>query len=729
MPAARSAGCARAFASSNEELGSALATIKQLATHDTLTGLPNRALFTESLTRALARAERHGWPVALFFMDLDRFKNINDTLGHQLGDEALKEAARRISSCIRDSDISARLGGDEFVLLVEEFEGPTVLIEIAERILAAIYQPLSIGGHELNLSASIGICTFPLDAKDAGTLLSNADIAMYQAKEQGRNRYRFYSPRYNEHSVERLALETGLRYAIERDELVLLYQPKISIPHRAHRRRRGACCAGSIRSSAFCAPTGSFRSPRNRASSCRSDCGCFAPRVPRRECGAKRECRCRLPSTCRRASSTMGGSSPTSPGFSRRPDSQPGELELEITESTVMQNPEQAVTLMEEMRRLGVRLAMDDFGIGYSSIGHLKHFPIDSLKLDRTFVRDLPDDINDVAITRAVIAMAHTLGINVVAEGVEREAQLELLRAEGCDEYQGYLCQAPLALAELVPFVRGSGSFAMSGAGSVPMPRPRRLRRCAATIGGRRASRRQRRATPILSYRSNAGADHPALRRRRRAPAAPTEARSRLPVRRCGGTSGRLERSLCGGPAVRTRRRLRRGASGPPPRWVGVIAFRRDVSPSQTASAGAIRAEPDFRRASCRANREEGRLTACAAAGSVAGGLRCLSRRGLSVAALRRGAGASSFFGAGRQTMRSLPRCWTAAAPSSSQMRVSIASRSARASLHTRTLINSCAFRLTSISCSTAGRKSVEADADDRMQVMRLGAKRAAFAG
>ena len=162
-------------------------------------------------------------------MDLDRFKNINDTLGHQLGDEALKEAARRISSCIRDSDISARLGGDEFVLLVEEFEGPTVLIEIAERILAAIYQPLSIGGHELNLSASIGICTFPIDAKDAGTLLSNADIAMYQAKEQGRNRYRFYSPRFNEHSVERLALETGLRYAIERDELVLLYQPKISI--------------------------------------------------------------------------------------------------------------------------------------------------------------------------------------------------------------------------------------------------------------------------------------------------------------------------------------------------------------------------------------------------------------------------------------------------------------------------------------------------------------------
>ena len=175
---------------SNEELGAALATIKQLATHDTLTGLPNRALFTESLTRALARAERHGWPVALFFMDLDRFKNINDTLGHQLGDEALKEAARRISSCIRDSDISARLGGDEFVLLVEEFEGPTVLIEIAERILAAIYQPLvDRRPRDQPVGRRSASARIPLDAQDAGTLLSNADIAMYQAKEQGRNRY------------------------------------------------------------------------------------------------------------------------------------------------------------------------------------------------------------------------------------------------------------------------------------------------------------------------------------------------------------------------------------------------------------------------------------------------------------------------------------------------------------------------------------------------------------
>ncbi len=459
------------FRRSNEDLSAALAKIKQLATHDTLTGLPNRALFTESLSRALARAERHGWPVALFFMDLDRFKNINDTLGHQLGDEALKEAARRISSCIRDSDISARLGGDEFVLLVEEFEGPTVLIEIAERILAAIYQPLSIGGHELNLSASIGICTFPIDAKDAGTLLSNADIAMYQAKEQGRNRYRFYSPRFNEHSVERLALETGLRYAIERDELVLLYQPKISI---ATGRIVGVEALlrwqhpelGLLRPDRFI--------PLAEESGLIVPIGLWVLRTACATARLWRENGMPMPVAVNLSARQFhdGRLVADIAGILAASGLAPGELELEITESTVMQNPEQAVALMDEIRRLGVRLAMDDFGIGYSSIGHLKRFPIDSLKLDRTFVRDLPEDINDVAITRAVIAMAHTLRIGVIAEGVERQAQLDLLRAEGCDEYQGYFCQPPLALAELVPFVRGSGTFAMSGAGSVPMPRP-----------------------------------------------------------------------------------------------------------------------------------------------------------------------------------------------------------------------------------------------------------------
>ncbi len=460
---------------SNEELGTALATIRQLATHDTLTGLPNRALFTESLNRALARAERHGWPIALFFMDLDRFKNLNDTLGHQLGDEALKEAARRLSSCIRESDVSARLGGDEFVLLVEEYEGPTVLIEIAERILAAIYQPLALGGHEINLSVSIGICTFPADARDAGTLLSNADIALYQAKEHGRNRFRFYSPRHNAHTVERLALETGLRYAIERDELVLLFQPKIAI---ATGRIAGVEALvrwqhpelGLLRPDRFI--------PLAEETGLIAPIGLWVLRTACASARAWREAGMPLPVAVNLSARQFhdGRLVADIAAILAAAGLEPGDLELEITESTVMQNPEQAVTLMDELRRLGVRLAMDDFGIGYSSIGHLKRFPIDSLKLDRTFVRDLPDDPNDVAITRAVIAMAHALSIRVIAEGVEQQAQLELLRSEGCDEFQGYFCQPPLTGEELVRFVRAGGGLAASGGGDASAPRvPQRV--------------------------------------------------------------------------------------------------------------------------------------------------------------------------------------------------------------------------------------------------------------
>jgi diguanylate cyclase (GGDEF)-like protein len=455
---------------SNEELGAALATIRRLATHDTLTGLPNRALFTESLNRALARAERHGWRLALFFMDLDRFKNLNDTLGHHLGDEALKEAARRLSSCLRDSDLSARLGGDEFVLLVEEYEGPTVLIEIAERILAAIYQPLALGGHEINLSVSIGICTYPADARDAGALLSNADIALYQAKEQGRNRFRFYSPRHNAHTVERLALEAGLRYAIERDELVLLFQPKVAI---ATGRIAGVEALvrwqhpelGLLRPDRFI--------PLAEETGLIAPIGLWVLRTACASARAWREAGMPLPVAVNLSARQFhdGRLVADVAAILAAAALEPGDLELEITESTVMQNPEQAVTLMDELGRLGVRLAMDDFGIGYSSIGHLKRFPIDSLKLDRTFVRDLPDDPNDVAITRAVIAMAHALSIRVIAEGVEQEAQLDLLRGEGCDEYQGYLCQPPLTEDELVRFVRASGTFAATGTGRVPAPR------------------------------------------------------------------------------------------------------------------------------------------------------------------------------------------------------------------------------------------------------------------
>jgi diguanylate cyclase (GGDEF)-like protein len=438
---------------SNEDLGSALATIERLATHDTLTGLPNRAVFTDNLTRSLARAERHAWPVALFCMDLDRFKNINDTLGHAMGDRALQEVARRLAGCVRGSDMAARLGGDEFVLLVEEYGDAETLVEIAERILATIYQPMVVDGKELNVSVSVGVCTYPADAGDAQTLLSNADIAMYRAKEQGRNSFGFYSPRINSHSVEKLALETGLRYAAERAELRVQYQPKIDV---ANGRIVGV--EALLR---WQHPKLGLLRP-DRFIPLAEETGLIVPIglwTLRAACTAARSWRDQgLPMQVAVNLSArqfhFGHLLRDVAGVLEATGLDAGALELEITESTVMQNPEQAVVLMDGLRRLGVRLAMDDFGIGYSSIGHLKRFPVDSLKLDRTFVRDLPRDSDDVAITRAIIAMAHALDISVVAEGVERREQLDLLRSEGCDQFQGYLCRAPLEEAELIRFVR-----------------------------------------------------------------------------------------------------------------------------------------------------------------------------------------------------------------------------------------------------------------------------------
>lgn len=438
---------------SNEDLGSALATIERLATHDALTGLPNRAVFTEHLRRTLARAERHGWPVALFCMDLDRFKNINDTLGHPVGDRALQEVAQRLGACVRGSDMAARLGGDEFVLLVEEYGDAESLVEIAERILATIYQPMVIDGKELNVSVSVGVCTYPADAGDSEALLSNADIAMYRAKEQGRNNFGFYSPRINSHSVEKLALETGLRYAVERDELRVHYQPKLDV---ASGRIVGVEALlrwqhpklGLLRPDRFI--------PLAEETGLIVPIGLWTLRVA---CAAARSWRdqgmpLQVAVNLSARQFHFGRLLDDVADALRVSGLDAGALELEITESTVMQNPEQAVILMDGLRRLGVRMAMDDFGTGYSSIGHLKRFPVDSLKLDRTFVRDLPNDADDVAITRAVIAMAHALDITVIAEGVERREQLDLLAREGCDQFQGYLCQPPLDEAELIRFVR-----------------------------------------------------------------------------------------------------------------------------------------------------------------------------------------------------------------------------------------------------------------------------------
>jgi len=436
----------------NDELSSALATIQKMATNDTLTGLPNRAFFNEALAHAIAQSQRHGRPLALFFLDLDRFKNINDTLGHGVGDRVLQEAAGRLRGAVRASDMIARLGGDEFVLLVEEYRDTAHLGEIAGKVLKAFESSFLVDGQELALSASVGVCHYPSDGADAQELLASADIAMYRAKEEGRNRHCFYSAELNLLTGERLALEAALRHALERGEIEVLYQPKIDFG-----TGRATGVEALIR----------WRHPE------------LGLLLPDKFIGIAEETGAIVPigywtlkRVCERARRWAEQGSPLSVAVNlsavqfHDPElvprlaeiltstgSQPHMLELEITESMVMKDPDAAVKVMETLRAMGVRLSIDDFGTGHSSLGYLKRFPVNQLKVDRTFVRDLPHNGDDVAIARAVIAMAHSLRMSVVAEGVEDRQQFELLRSEGCDEFQGYYCRPPLAEADLMRFL------------------------------------------------------------------------------------------------------------------------------------------------------------------------------------------------------------------------------------------------------------------------------------
>ena len=436
----------------NEELSSALGMIQKLATHDTLTALPNRALFNEELVHAIAQAQRHKRSLALFFLDLDRFKFINDTLGHAVGDRVLQEAARRLTAAVRASDLVARLGGDEFVLLVEDFHDSAVLSEIAGKVLEAFAPTFTIDGQELALSVSVGICTYPADGVDAQVLVSNADIAMYRAKEQGRNRFCFYAAELNHLSQERLTLEAGLRRALERGEFDVFYQPQIDF------------ASGKV--------TGveallRWRHPQqgllmaDRFVPLAEEIGVIIPIgywVLRRVCERARhwqELGIMLP-----VAVNLSASQFHEPALAlelakilKATGVAANMIELEITESMVMRDPDRAAQVMQALHAMGVRIAIDDFGTGHSSLGYLKRFPIDRLKVDRSFVRDLPHNSDDVAITRAVIAMALSLRMSVVAEGVELQEQFDALREEGCDEFQGYYCARPLEEAALMDFL------------------------------------------------------------------------------------------------------------------------------------------------------------------------------------------------------------------------------------------------------------------------------------
>ena len=422
--------------------------LRFVATHDSLTGLPNRVMFGQRLDHAITQAKRHGRRLAVLFIDLDRFKVINDTLGHEFGDTLLRDVAQRLTESMRASDTIGRLGGDEFVVLLEEVSAPMFIAGVAQKLIAALASGFPLAGKEYHVSASIGVSTYPDDAQDAQELLKNADIAMYRAKEQGRNTFQFYAAQQNIHTIERLALESGLRRALERDELVLHYQPQVDL---ASGRIVGV--EALVR---WQHPELGLLPPANFIAIA-EETGLIVPIgqwVMHAACITQRAWRkaglppLRMSVNLSPRQFLHGKLIEDIAAVVRTSAADEVFLELEITEGMVMKDPEHAVTLLREIRNIGVRIAIDDFGTGHSSLAYLKRFPVDYLKIDRSFIADIPADRGDAAITQAIIAMAHSLELKVIAEGVETQPQYDFLVAQGCDEYQGYFFSKPLPEAQ-----------------------------------------------------------------------------------------------------------------------------------------------------------------------------------------------------------------------------------------------------------------------------------------
>ena len=434
------------------------ARIDYLARNDELTGLLNRTAFQEQLAHAIRQSQRHGRAIAVLFIDLDRFKNINDTLGHDAGDRLLQEVARRLHSCLRESDTLARWGGDEFVATLEEFDSANDVALIARRVLETLAIAYLVDDRELVITASVGISAYPDDGHDAQSLLKAADIAMYRAKEAGKNNFQYYSPQMNVHSFERLTMETNLRRALERGEFLLHYQPKIDL--------HTGTLAGAEALIRWQHPDMGLVSPMQFIPLA-EETGLIVPIgswVLRTACAQARAWqeqglqKMRMAVNISSRQFSQVGLLDEVVGVLDQSGLDADLLELEITESMLMDDPEQTVALLNELKAIGIHLAIDDFGTGYSSLAYLKRFPVSSLKIDRSFVKDVPFDADDVAITLAIVGLAHNLRIRVTAEGVETEAQRAFLRRHGCDEIQGYLVGRPLPIEEFVKLLSVSPS-------------------------------------------------------------------------------------------------------------------------------------------------------------------------------------------------------------------------------------------------------------------------------
>ncbi|MDH3468641.1 MAG: EAL domain-containing protein, partial [Gammaproteobacteria bacterium] len=437
--------------------------IRYLAYYDTLTNLPNRSMFTEHLKTTLAQAKRKKESLAVMFLDLDNFKQVNDTLGHSAGDELLKEMAKRLVDCVRGSDYLAvsdipqrtvsRVGGDEFLLLLPDVRGPEGAIKVAKRVLSMASEPFVISNYEFYVGVSIGISVYPDDGNNAATLIRCADVAMYHAKKNEKGTFHFYSQHMNTLALKRFTLERDLRKAIENDELRLLYQPLVD------------CITGTVKGIEVLVR---WEHPRQGLISPASfiplaeDTGLIIPLgewVLRNACMQAKAWRekgfeaMKISVNVSYLQFRRRGFAETVQAILKETNMPTECLDIELTESSVMQAPADDLKTLETIKSWGVQISMDDFGTGYSSLASLRNLPIDTLKIDRSFVKNIISDNDDAVIVTVIINMARLLKLKVVAEGVETVDQLKFLQREGCDTIQGFLISRPISSEEIEPFL------------------------------------------------------------------------------------------------------------------------------------------------------------------------------------------------------------------------------------------------------------------------------------
>jgi diguanylate cyclase (GGDEF)-like protein/PAS domain S-box-containing protein len=433
-------------------------SLRHLAHHDPLTGLPNRLLLIDRLSQSIQKALRTNTGLAVLFIDLDHFKEINDSLGHSVGDQLLKAVSQRLQKSVRNEDTVARLGGDEFTILIEQLNDSMAASSLAEKILEAFWSPLRIVEQDLSITASIGISLYPTDGEDTETLLRNADAAMYRAKYEGRNAFRFYSSDMTERALARVAMESALRVALREGQFILHFQPQVDL--------QSGQLVGAEALVRWEHPNAGLLLPEHFIPVA-EDTGQIVQigawvleevcRVSKRwevagmsgisvavNLSGRQMLNSDLTRTVRTALEITGCT--------------PASLELEITEGFLIQQPDKTKVTLQELRDMGIKIAIDDFGTGYSSLSYLKQFPISKLKIDSSFVHDIPLDANDQAISIAIIALGRSLGLKVVAEGVENQEQADFLKAQACDQAQGYLYGRPMTEEAFLTFWRSSAT-------------------------------------------------------------------------------------------------------------------------------------------------------------------------------------------------------------------------------------------------------------------------------